>query len=176
MKNFLLAKRQSITVTLSGLASVLLVAGIVYATTISTNVSTAALTATGLSTLTSATLSSTLDVTGATTLTSATLSTTLRVTGLSTLVAGFVSTASSSVSGTFSVNNGNIGVGTSTPVAELSASGSATTTLYLHTSGTKKGSCIELVASDGTTVLRMYATTSGTTLQGTFVVEAGACK
>ncbi|OGF64175.1 hypothetical protein A2661_00315 [Candidatus Giovannonibacteria bacterium RIFCSPHIGHO2_01_FULL_45_24] len=280
MKNFLLSKKQSITVAASGLVSVLMVAGIVYsATTISTNVNTGGtLTVSGASTLTGAvavasstpsdtamisvqgnvyiagnlmnvsniTATGTLSVTGASTLTGAittgstlgvststpfalvgnslavqgsayisgalvnvsnitatgtlavtgatTLSSTLGVTGLTTL--GFASSSGISistganslmVSGTATTTGssgqfatqGFIGAGgTSTPAAELSATSAATTTLYLDTSGTKKGSCIELVRSTDGTVFRLYVGTTTLNNFNTTVlqVEAGSCK
>ncbi|QQG42924.1 MAG: hypothetical protein HYW15_01800 [Candidatus Giovannonibacteria bacterium] len=281
MKNFLLSKKQSITVAASGLVSVLMVAGIVYsATTISTNVNTGGtLTVSGASTLTGTvavasstpsdtamvsvqgnvyiagnlmnvsniTATGTLSVTGASTLTGAittgstlgvststpfalvgnslavqgsvylsgalvnvsnvtatgtlavtgatTLSSTLGVTGLTTLgyassTGGIsISTGANSlmVSGTATTTGssgqfatqGFIGAGgTSTPAAELSATSAATTTLYLDTSGTKKGSCIELVRSHDGVVFRLSV---GTTTLDNFnttvlLVEAGACK
>jgi len=81
MNRFFINKKESIAITLAGLASVLLVAGIVYSSTIGTNISTGG----------------TLTATGATS-----LGNTLGVTGLSTL-AGFISTASSSVAANFNV-------------------------------------------------------------------------
>ena len=152
MKNFLLSKKETITIAVAGLTSVLMVAGMVYATTISTDISTGGA----------------LSVSGASTLSSATLSGTLSVTGLSTFgTSGFVSQASSTVVGRLEVDgnlvsaHGKVGAGTTTPAAELSATGSATTSLYLDTSGTKVGSCIELLSSTST-VWRMYIGASDT--------------
>lgn len=122
---------------------------------------------------------------------------TLAVTGASTLT-GRVGIASSTpvvanelgvqgnvwISGNLSnvstvVATSSVGVGTTTPAAELSATSAATTTLYLDTSGTNAGSCIEMRQARGATVTfyRIYignagATTTGAALQ----VEAGSCK
>ncbi|KKT83545.1 MAG: hypothetical protein UW81_C0016G0013 [Candidatus Giovannonibacteria bacterium GW2011_GWC2_44_9] len=182
MNRFFINKKESIAITLAGLASVLLVAGIVYSSTIGTNISTGG----------------TLTATGATS-----LGNTLGVTGLSTL-AGFISTASSSVAANFNVAgplsasstltvNGKLTTdnfiganGTATPAAEFSATGTGTTTAYLDTSGTKKGSCIELVSATST-VWRMYigandrgtTTDTGSRSGEGFVVaiwEKGSCK
>lgn len=65
---------------------------------------------------------------------------------------------------------GNIGTGTTTPHAELTASGSATTTLYLHSTNTAAGGCLQLEGPSGT-VFRMYATSSGVAF-----FETGTCK
>jgi len=90
---------------------------------------------------------------------------TLSVTGVTTL--GYASSTAITTSGALIV-------GTTTPttnaVAELSASGSATTTLYLGSSGSGKGGCIQLEGPNDT-VYRIYATTTGP-----LMVEAGACK
>ncbi len=177
MNNFLVQKRQHLTIAIASAASILLVVGITYsATTISTNVNTGgSLTVSGASTLTGAvTMSSTLDVTGLTTLVNA--STTQASVSNALWVGG---NATTTASNGYFATQGFIGAGgTSTPVAELSALGTATTTMYLHSSGTKKGSCIELVRSHdggvfrisvGTTTLNNYDTT---VLQ----VESGSCK
>src|SRR3989344_506701 len=229
MKNFLVSKKQALTVVASGLVSVLFVAGIAYsATTIDTNINTGGtLTVSGASTLTgNVTMSGTLGVTSASTLTgrvgiasstpvvanelgvhgnvwisgnlsnvaNVTATGTLTVTGLTTL--GYASSSGISistganslmVSGTATTTGssgqfatqGFIGAaGTSTPAAELSATSAATTTLYLDTSGTKKGSCIELVRSTDGTVFRLYVGTTTLNNFNTTVlqVEAGSCK
>ncbi len=78
-----------------------------------------------------------------------------------------------------------IGVATSTPAAEFSAGGNATTTLYLTTTLANAGGCIQLMGANGT-MYRMYigagdptnrATTSPDG-HGTFaaVWETGSCK
>jgi len=90
MNKFFINRKESIAITLAGMASVLLVSGIVYSSTIGTDVSTGgALTVSGASTLSGA----------------ATLSSTLGVTGLSTLTGGYVSQASSTVVGNFRAAN-----------------------------------------------------------------------
>ena len=108
---------------------------------------------------------STLGVTGLATFGAGTFSSTLGVTGVTTL--GYASSTAITTSGALIV-------GTTTPttnaVAELSASGSATTTLYLGSSGASKGGCIQLEGPNDT-VYRIYATTTGP-----LMVEAGACK
>ena len=85
-------------------------------------------------------------------------------------VNGMATTTASS--GQF-VTEGSIGVATSTPSTEISASGTATTTLYLTstTDGANgKGGCIELEGPNGT-VFRIYATTTGP-----LIAEVGVCK
>lgn len=250
MKNFLLSKKEAITVAAAGLTSVLMVAGMVYsATTISTDINTGGnLTVSGTSALNglgtlaggyvsqasstvvgafraagAVTFDSTLAVTGASTLTgrvgiasstpvvanqlgvhgnvwisgnlsnvaNVTATGTLSVTGASTLTglvtvgsSGYVSQASSTVVGRLEADgnvistSGKLGAGTTTPAAELSASGSATTTLYLDTSGTKKGSCLELVRShDGTVFNVTVGTTTMSNYDTTFLmVKTGSCK
>ncbi|MEK9174995.1 MAG: hypothetical protein AAB795_00210 [Patescibacteria group bacterium] len=93
---------------------------------------------------------------------------------------GFATTTGSS--GQFATQ-GFIGAGgTSTPAAELSASGTATTTVYAHSSTSLKGACLEVKGTDNV-VYRMYVTgsdTSTTTTNGRTAIvalwEAGACK
>ena len=79
---------------------------------------------------------------------------------------------------------GKICVGTSSPTTlELSAQGSATTTVAAFSSGTRVGGCIQMTGSDGT-MYRMYigagggvATTTPSGLSGYIAVwEAGSCK
>jgi len=99
-----------------------------------------------------------------------------------TVGGNFIASASSTVSGNFNAS-GKINAGaTSTPVAELGAIGTATTTLYMHTSASLTGSCIQMVASNGS-VYRMWigaADTSTTTTSGhnglVAIWEAGSCK
>lgn len=138
----------------------------------------------------------TLTVAGATT-----LSSTLSVaSGLTTL--GFASTTSVSLTQNLMVNKkatttgstgnfategtitsvGNIGVGTTTPSAEISALGAATTTVYITSSGSGIGGCIELIGTNGT-VYKMYVgggETATTTTSGrvgfTAIWIAGSCK
>lgn len=186
-------KQQYAVIVLSVMLSLMVVwAAANGATTISTDVNTGGtLTVTGVSSLSSATLSTTLNVTGATTLSSASMSTTLGVAGLSTL-AGVLSTASSTVSGgnltvtgANTSTSGRFGVGTSSPAAALSASTAATTTLYMTSETANVGGCIQLKASNGT-MYRMYiggndtvafgTTTSGRPAAIAAVWEAGSCK
>ncbi|MDO8594718.1 MAG: hypothetical protein Q7R93_04375 [bacterium] len=76
-----------------------------------------------------------------------------------------------------SLSSGSIGVGTTTPAKKLGVAGdgffssAATTTLYIHSTGTNKGGCIELTAANGTTKFRAYATTTGPLL-----LELGNCQ
>ncbi len=81
------------------------------------------------------------------------------------------------ISGLLTVGNINatssIGVATSSPSAEISATGSATTTLYLNSSGSK-GACIELLSSTSTT-WRLYAGSGANATNG-LVFEPGSCK
>ncbi len=81
---------------------------------------------------------------------------------------------------------GFLGIGTTSPAAEISASSTATTTLYLDSRGTRKGGCIELLGSNGT-AYRMYiapgdvtgfATSSPNGGHGAIVAvwEPGSCK
>ena len=108
---------------------------------------------------------------------------TLNVTGLTTLIGA--TTTRVSISENLMVNGnatttgsngqfatqGKIGAGgTSTPATELAASGSATTTLYLHSTSGTNGGCLQLEGPDGT-VFRLYATTSGLAN-----IESGTCK
>ncbi len=81
----------------------------------------------------------------------------------------------------------SIGVGgTSTPATEIAATAAATTTIYLDSTGTRQGGCIELKGTDGT-MYRMYiapgdvtgfSTSSPNGGHGAFfaVWEAGSCK
>lgn len=220
----------------SMLASVLVAFGFVAlttysATTISTNVNTGGtLTVTGLSTLgyastTGVSLTGNLMVNGFATTTGSNgnmaTNGTLTVTGLSTL-AGFLTTASSTAVGMFSVSgplnasstmavtgisyfygninvngvatttatNGNfasagtitasstIGVATTTPATEISASSNATTTVYLSSTAAGKGGCLELLSATGTP-WRMYIgasdyATSSTGNGGTLRSSTGA--
>ena len=79
---------------------------------------------------------------------------------------------------------GNIGAGTTTPTTlELSAQGSATTTVGVFSSGTRVGGCIQLQATNGA-LYRMYVnpddvatTTSINGHTGIIAVwQAGSCK
>jgi len=121
---------------------------------------------------------------------------TLGVTGLSSLN-GNASTSILSTTGnilvkgmaTTTASNGYIATqgfigagGTSTPTAELSAYGTATTTLYMHS--TAKGGCIEMVAPNQV-AYRMYISTTDTSLATTTtsgrtglvaIWELGACR
>ncbi|HEY4499054.1 MAG TPA: hypothetical protein VJH94_03255 [Candidatus Paceibacterota bacterium] len=123
---------------------------------------------------------------------------TLNVTGLTTL--GFASTSALSLNGTTAnlmVNGmatttastgdfgtmGKIGAGTTTPTTlELSAEGSATTTIGAFSTTALTGGCIQLEATDGN-MYRMYlnatdvATTTSTGHQGIVAIwELGSCK
>ncbi|OHA32909.1 MAG: hypothetical protein A2928_04450 [Candidatus Taylorbacteria bacterium RIFCSPLOWO2_01_FULL_45_15b] len=189
MKN----KRNILSVVFSVIACVALVsASVSAATTINTSIDTGgALTVSGLSTLgnASTTVFSTtgnLMVNGYATTTAANgnfaTAGTLNVTGLSTL--GYASTTGVSLTGNLMVNGyatttgstgtfatqGSIGAGTSTPATEISASGSATTTLYIHSTASSVGGCIQLEGANDT-VYRAYATTTGP-----LILELGACK
>jgi hypothetical protein len=68
------------------------------------------------------------------------------------------------------LDNGKVGIGTTSPSTELAVSSAATTTLNLHSSSATKGGCIQLEGPDGT-VFRAYATTSGP-----LYMEIGSCK
>ncbi|OGY66349.1 MAG: hypothetical protein A3A16_00360 [Candidatus Harrisonbacteria bacterium RIFCSPLOWO2_01_FULL_44_18] len=118
---------------------------------------------------------------------------TLNVTGKTTL--GFASTTGVSLTQNLLINGnatttgssgqfatqGFIGAGgTTTPATEFAATSAATTTLYLDSSLSGAGGCLELDGPDNT-VYRIYinlgaggvgATTTGSALR----VEAGACK
>ena len=128
-----------------------------------------------------------LTVDGATTL-SGTLGVTSGVTTLSNSTTTGASLTQNLIVGGFASTTGNVmtwskfGVATDTPAAEFSASGTATTTMYLHSVTANTGGCLELRGSDGT-AYRMYISgsdTSTTTTNGRTAVvalwEAGACK
>ncbi len=79
-------------------------------------------------------------------------------------------------------SGGFIGVATTSPSAEISASGAATTTLYMHS--TARGGCIEMVAPNGT-AYKMYISPTDTSLSTTTtsgraglvaIWELGVCK
>ncbi len=140
-----------------------------------------ALFAGNITSVASITATGTLNVTGLTTLVYAS------TTGLSVangnnnlLVGGYATTsaangnitsAGSIVASSTSSTLRGVGVATSTPSAEFAAEGSATTTLYLHSTAANTGACIELKSSVGGTVFRAYATAAGP-----LYVEVGACK
>lgn len=111
-------------------------------------------------------------------------SSTLTVSGASSLkgnvdVNGNATTTASS--GQFATQ-GFVGAGgTSTPSVELSALGTGTTTLYMHSSGSNKGSCIELRQPHTGNEFRIYIGspsqhTGATTTGSALVVESGSCK
>lgn len=82
---------------------------------------------------------------------------------------GLTATSSStSIPGTLT---GNIGIGTSSPVANFQvANDSATTTMELGSSGQSKGSCLKLYRTDGTAIYAYVA--AGAT---TFTLTTTAC-
>ena len=95
---------------------------------------------------------------------------------------GNIQTAGSIVASTTSTTLQGIGVATSTPAAEFAAGGSATTTVYLTSTGTNKGGCLQLLGTNGT-FYRMYVAgsdTSTTTTSGhnglVAIWETGSCK
>lgn len=99
-----------------------------------------------------------------------------------TVGGNFIASASSTVIGNFNASGRITAGASSTPAAELGATGSATTTVYLTSSGTNTGGCIQLLGANGTNY-RMYiggGDTSTTTTNGhqgiVAVWEAGACK
>lgn len=130
-----------------------------------------------------------------------TVTKTSTLTGLSTLTGGALVGASSTVSaglhvlGVFNASSTifandhivasstsstmkGLGVATSTPSGEISATGSGTTTVYIDSEGATKGGCIQLAADDGT-MYRIYlppGTRSATTTGAALTVEAGSCK
>jgi hypothetical protein len=80
------------------------------------------------------------------------------------------------------LDNGKVGIGTTSPATELSISSAATTTVYVHSTTASKGGCIELKGTDGT-AYRMWvggADTSTTTTNGhngfVAIWETGSCK
>lgn len=187
-----LLKHKSVSVGLSVLSSVGLVAGLAYATSIGDAVSVSgALTVTGASTFTGAVTANgavTLGDAAADAITvngAATFASTVGVTGLSSLTGGFISAASSThTTGVFNVGSGSLGVATSSPAQEVGISGdvfqdsSATTTHFLSSTGTSRGGCIEMLRSDGTKV-RLYigaSTTAQKTDTNFLVVQAGTCQ
>lgn len=97
---------------------------------------------------------------------------------------GNIQSAGSIVASTTSTTLHGIGVATSTPAAEFAAGGYSTTTVYLTSTGTNTGGCLQLLGTNGT-FYRMYLTpgdagSATTTLGGKTgyiaVWEAGACK
>ncbi len=71
---------------------------------------------------------------------------------------------------------GKIGAGTTTPTTlELSAGGSATTTIGAFSSGTRVGGCIQLTGTDGT-LYRVYATTTANENASPLYYSPGSCK
>ena len=95
---------------------------------------------------------------------------------------GNITTRGHLVASSTSTTLKGVGVATSTPAAEFAANGSATTTVYLTSTGTNTGGCLQLLGTNGT-VYRMYiggTDTSTTTTSGhnglVAVWEAGACK
>ena len=68
-------------------------------------------------------------------------------------------------------NNGSLGVGTSTPIANFQvANGNATTTMEIGSSGENKGSCMKLYRTDGSAIYAYVA--AGAT---TFTLSTTAC-
>ncbi|MBI2175712.1 MAG: hypothetical protein HYU35_03210 [Parcubacteria group bacterium] len=121
--------------------------------------------------LISGNITSVANVTATGTVTVVNASTTRQSISENLMVNGMATTTGSS--GQFATQ-GFIGAGgTSTPATEISASGAATTTLYLHSTGTA-GGCIQLESSTST-VYRIYIgeDTGGST---ELVIEAGTCK
>ncbi len=178
MSKFLSTKQKYFAIFASIALSVLVVCAVVSgATTISTNITTGGSLEVGTtSTLTGVVTASTgltvttggLTVTaGGLTVTAGatTIGSTLDVTGLTTM--GFASTTgdvtvvgdifvgvgggkatTTAATGNFTTI-GKIGVGTSTPVKQVSLDGTATTTLRIMTGTAKYGGCIELQGVDG---------------------------
>lgn len=80
-------------------------------------------------------------------------------------------------------SSGRLGIGTSTPATELAISSSATTTIYLDSSVTTKGSCIQLKSATSSAVYHLYigandvASTTSDGRSGLIpIFEFGACK
>jgi len=73
-------------------------------------------------------------------------------------------------------STGSVGIGTTSPAKTFATNGdgffssSATTTLYIHSSGGSKGGCIQLTGANGTQY-RAYATTTGP-----LMLEVGSCQ
>lgn len=130
-------------------------------------------------------------ITGASTFTGTSLHT-----GLATMTNGYVSQASSTVVGAFSIASTTtispLSIATSTPAgfAELAVNGdlilasTGTTTATIASASASRGGCINLRATDGTMV-RIYATSSPTAVGDAntaamgfknLIVEAGSCQ
>ena len=75
-----------------------------------------------------------------------------------------------SINGAFISDAGSISVGTTTASTEIAAASSATTTVYVTSTSSTKGGCIQLEGANGT-VYRLYIGGAGT-----LVTEAGVCK
>lgn len=118
------------------------------------------------------TIGGTLGVTGVTTMVNASTTQALTVAGMTYLNGGVQSIRSSStLQATGDIwSYAKLGAGTSSPWGEISATSSATTTLYLSSDTTNKGGCIQIKGVDNN-IYRMYATGTKCAFW-----EAGPCK
>ena len=171
MKEFFSNRRGFFSGVVSIVLSVAFVASITFAsTTISTNISTGgtlsvtgASTFTGIGTFAGQLQASSTSLFGGAVTAYSTLAVTsdFNVNGLAT------TTASTGNFGTL----GKIGVGTTSPTTlEISAQGAGTTTIAAFSSGSSKGSCLQLQGPNGN-LYRLYATTTGPA-----IIEIGSCK
>lgn len=74
------------------------------------------------------------------------------------------------------LDNGNVGIATTSPSRALSAEGdelvssAATTTVHIHSTGSSRGGCLQFTSASGA-YFHAYATTTGP-----LILNAGACK
>ena len=166
MKKFIKSKL-ILQVVIATLVTTLATAGIVFATTVGTDVSTAALTATG-----AATLSSTLAVTGATT-----LSDTLTVTGLATLSSLFIASSTATTLPELNASGTAVSIGNGTPVKKLmfgsctvdlpATVASSTSVANCTATGVVPGDIITItpVSTSSSMVFRSASSTAADTIQ-----------
>ncbi|MFA6551246.1 MAG: hypothetical protein WCV41_01810 [Patescibacteria group bacterium] len=172
MKKFIKSKLM-LQVAIATLVTTLATAGIVFATTVGTDVSTAALTVSSTLAVTGATtLSDTLTVTGA-----ATLSSTLAVTGAATLSSVFIASSTATTLPEFNASGTAVSIGNGTPLKKLmfgsctvdlpATLASSTSVANCTAAGVVPGDIITItpVSTSSSMVFRSASSTAADTIQ-----------